>query len=111
MIKYTYMQKDPLSVLRNKAACLKGGTWLFNEAKNFATWALKRTFWENIIRPIPKIKTLELSEFFFTSNFERSCNLGAKTTKNLPRQKLKGQDMLLFKKVKISEVSEFSILF
>ena len=39
-----------------------------------------------------------------------SCNLDAKTTKNLPRQKLKGQDMLLLKKVKISEVSEFSIL-
>ena len=47
---------------------------------------------------------------FFTSNFQRSCNLDVKTTKNLPRQKLKGQDMLLLKKVKISEVSEFSIL-
>ena len=53
---------------------------------------------------------MELSKKFFTSNFERSCNLDAKTTKNLPRQKLKGQDMLLLKKVKISEVSEFSIL-
>ena len=51
-----------------------------------------------------------LGNLFFTSNFERSCNLDAKTTKNLPRQKLKGQDMLLLKKVKISEVSEFSIL-
>ena len=30
--------------------------------------------------------------------------------KNLPRQKLKGYDRLLLKKVKISEVSEFSIL-
>ena len=56
------------------------------------------------------IETLELLDIFFTSNFERSCNLDAKTTKNLPRQKLKGQDMLLLKKVKISEVSEFSIL-
>ena len=53
---------------------------------------------------------MELLDIFFTSNFERSCNLDAKTTKNLPRQKLKGQDMLLLKKVKISEVSEFSIL-
>ena len=57
-----------------------------------------------------RIETLELLDIFFTSNFERSCNLDAKTTKNLPRQKLKGQDMLLLKKVKISEVSEFSIL-
>ena len=44
------------------------------------------------------IETLELLDIFFTSYFERSCNLDAKTTKNLPRQKLKGQDMLLFKK-------------
>ena len=35
---------------------------------------------------------------FFTSNFERSCNLDSKTTKNLLRQKLKGQDMLLEEK-------------
>ena len=45
-----------------------------------------------------RIETLELLDIFFTSNFERSCNLDAKTTKNLPRQKLKGQDKLLFKK-------------
>ena len=96
--------------LRNKSACLKDGTSLFSEVENFVNWAWKRTFWENIICPIPKIETLELLDIFFTSNFERSCNLDAKTTKNLPRQKLKGQDMLLLKKVKISEVSEFSIL-
>ena len=70
----------------------------------------KKTLWENIICPIPKIETLELSKKKFTSNFESSCNLYVKTTKNLPRQKLKGQDILLSKKVKISEVSEFSIL-
>ena len=56
---------------------------------------------------LPYTQNLNL---FFTSNFQRSCNLDVKTTKNLPRQKLKGQDMLLLKKVKISEVSEFSIL-
>ena len=44
------------------------------------------------------------------SSFWRSCNLDAKTTKNLLRQKLKGEDMLLLEKVKSSEVSEFSIL-
>ena len=35
------------------------------------------------------------------SSFWRSCNLDAKTTKNLLRQKLKGEDMLLLEKVKI----------
>ena len=53
---------------------------------------------------------MELSDIFFTSNFERSRNFDAKTTKHLPKQKLKGQDVLLFKKVKISEVFKFSIL-
>ena len=43
----------------------------------------------------PIIKTLELLDIFFTSNFERSCNLDAKTTKNLPRQKLKVKILLL----------------
>ena len=52
---------------------------------------------------------METLDVFFTSSFERSCNLDAKTTKNLPRQKLKGQNAFI-KKVKISEVSEFSIL-
>ena len=33
-----------------------------------------------------------------------------KREKKLPRQKRKGKDMLLFKKVKICEISEFSIL-
>ena len=51
-----------------------------------------------------------LGKFSFTSNFERKYNLNAKTTKNELRQKLKGQDMLLVEKVKISVVSEFSIL-
>ena len=36
-------------ILRNKAECLKGGTWLFNEVKNILIWARKRAFWENII--------------------------------------------------------------
>ena len=56
------------------------------------------------------METLEFLDIFFTSNFERNCNLDAKTTKNLPKQKLKDQDMLLLKKVKISELSKFSIL-
>ena len=51
-----------------------------------------------------------LGKFFFTSKFERSCNLVAKTTKNVMRQKLKDQDMFCSEKGKISEVSEFSIL-
>ena len=42
-----------------------------------------------------KIQNLEILEkFFFTSNFERSCNFDAKTEKKLPRQKLKRQGML-----------------
>ena len=53
---------------------------------------------------------MELLEIFFTLIVERSCNLDAKTTKNLPRQKRKGQDMLLEEKNKISEISEFFIL-
>ena len=40
-----------------------------------------------------------LGHFFFTSNFERSCILDAKMTNNLPRQKLKGHDLLLLKKL------------
>ena len=40
----------------------------------------------------------------------KSCNLDTKATKNLLRQKLKGQDMLLLEKVKNSKVSEFLIL-
>ena len=51
-----------------------------------------------------------LGKFFFTSKFERSCNLVAKKTKNVMRQKLKDQDMFCSEKGKISEVSEFSIL-
>ena len=59
----------------------------------------------------PKSKTRISREiFFFTSNFEKSCNLDAKKTKNFMRQKLKDQDMFWLEKVKISEVSEFSIL-
>ena len=53
---------------------------------------------------------MELLDIFFTSNFERSCNLDAKTTKNLLRQQLKVQDMLLEEEKKISEISKFSIL-
>ena len=51
---------------------------------------------------------MELSKKNFTLNFERGCNLDAKTTKNLLRQKLKGKNMLLLKNMKISD--EFSIL-
>ena len=58
----------------------------------------------------PKSKPWNSWTFFFTSNFERGCNLDAKATKNLPRQKPKGQDMLLEEKKKISEISMFSIL-
>ena len=44
--------------------------------------------------PIPKIKNSDISEkFFFTLNFEKSCNLDVKMTKNFMRQKLKDQDM------------------
>ena len=71
--------------------------------------AWKRTFWENVIWSIPKIETLELLKSFFTSNFERSCKLDVKTTKNLPRQKLKDQGILLEERNKISEISKFSI--
>ena len=51
-----------------------------------------------------------LGKCSFTSNFDSSCNLRFRNDKNELRQKLKGQDMLLLKKVKIFEVSEFSIL-
>ena len=47
---------------------------------------------------------------FFTSNFDNCCNLRFRNDKNELRQKLKGQDILLEVKKKISEVSEFSIL-
>ena len=46
----------------------------------------------------------------FTSNFDNSCNLRLLNGKNELRQKLKGQDMLLEEKKKISEIFEFSIL-
>ena len=58
----------------------------------------------------PKSKTRKSRKNLFTSNFERSCNLDAKTTKKLLRQKRKRQDKLLLEKVKTSEISEFSIL-
>ena len=57
-----------------------------------------------MICPIPKSKPWNSRKVFFTTNFERSRNLDAKATTNLPRQKLKGQDMLSLKKVKISEL-------
>ena len=69
---------------------------------------------KNILRkhnlPYTQNRNLDSWIFFFTSNFGRSLNLDAKTTKNLPRQKFKSQDMLSFQKVKISEFSEFLIL-
>ena len=51
-----------------------------------------------------------LQKCSFISNFDSSCNLRCKSAKNELRQKLKGQDLLLEEKQKISEVSEFSIL-
>ena len=76
---------------------------------------------------LKKVKISEVSEFSilsytqnqqlgnlgkcsFTSNFDSSCNLRFRNDKNELRQKLKGQDMLLEEKKKISEISEFSIL-
>ena len=51
-----------------------------------------------------------LGKCSFTSNFDSSCNLRFRNDKNELRQKLKGQDMLLEEKKKISEISEFWIL-
>ena len=77
----------------------------FKADKNFPRFPSFRFY------PIPKIKNSDIPEkSFFTSNFEKSCNLDAKKTKNFMRQKLKDQDMFWLEKVKISEVSEFSIL-
>ena len=73
---------------------------------------------------LKKVKISEVSEFSilsytqnrklenigkrcFTSNFDSSCNLRFRNNKNELRQKLKGQDMLLEEKKKISEISEF----
>ena len=58
----------------------------------------------------PKSKTRISRKIFFTSNFERSGSLDEKTTKPLIRQKLKDQGIFWLEKVKIFEVSEFSIL-
>ena len=51
-----------------------------------------------------------LGKCSITSNFESSCNLNAKTTKNWLREKLKGEDMLLEEKYNIFEVSKCSKL-
>ena len=76
---------------------------------------------------LKKVKISEVSEFSilsytqnrklgnlgkcsFTLNFDSSCNLRFRNDKNELRRKLKGQDMLLEEKRKISEISEFSIL-
>ena len=76
---------------------------------------------------LKKVKISEVSEFSilsytqnrklgnlgkcsFTSNFDSSSNLRFRNDKNELTQKLEGRDILLLKKVKISEVSEFSIL-
>ena len=55
-------------------------------------------------------KLRNLGKCSSTSNFDISCNLRSRNDKNELRQKLKGQDMLLEEKKKISEISEFSIL-
>ena len=53
--------------------------------------------------PITKIENSVISEyFFFTSKFERSYNLDAKTTTNFMRQELKDQDMFWLKKWEFS---------
>ena len=74
-----------------------------------------------------KVKICEISEFSilpytqnrklgnlgkcsFTSNFHSSCNLRFRNDKNELTQKIKGEDMLLVEKNKISEISVFSIL-
>ena len=50
-------------------------------------------FWRFRFCPRPKIENSDISKFFFfTSNFERSYNLDAKTTTNFIKQKLKDQD-------------------
>ena len=76
---------------------------------------------------VEKVKISEVSEFSillytqnqklrnlgkcsFTSNFGSCCNLRFRNDKNELRQKLKGQDMLLEEKKKISKFSKFSIL-
>ena len=64
-----------------------------------------------------KRKISDVSEFSILTytrkwklgNFDSSCNLRCKNNKKV-RQNLKGQDMLLEEKRKISEVSEFLIL-
>ena len=76
----------------------------FKANENFPTFP---SFW---FCPIHKIENSDISKKFLTSNFEKNCNLHAKMTKNLMRQKLKYQDMFWLEKVKISEISGFSIL-
>ena len=49
-----------------------------------------------------------LGKFFFTSKFERSCNLVAKTTKNVMRQKLKDQDMFCSENRKLGNLGKCS---
>ena len=58
----------------------------------------------------PKSKTRNLEKCSATSNFDSSCNLRFRNDKSELRQKLKGQDMLLEVKYKISEISEFLVL-
>ena len=64
----------------------------------------------SILSYIQNRKLGNLGKCSFTSNFDSSCNLRFRNDKNELRQKLKGQDMLLEEKKKISEISEFSIL-
>ena len=64
----------------------------------------------SILPYVENWKLRNLGKCSFTSNFDSSCNLRFRNNKNDLRQKLKGQDMLLEEKKKISEMSEFSIL-
>ena len=64
----------------------------------------------SILPYVQNWKLRNLGKCSFTLNFDSSCNLRFRNNKNDLRQKLKGQDMLLEEKKKISEMSEFSIL-
>ena len=73
----------------------------------------KRTIFEvsefSILTYTQNRKLGNLGKFSFSSNFDSSCNLRCKNNKKA-RPNLKGQDMLLEEKRKISEVFKFSIL-
>ena len=84
---------------------LKGQDMLLEEKKKISEVS------EFSILPYTQNRKLgNLRKFSFSSNFDSSCNLSCKNNEKV-RQNLKGQDMLLEEKRKISEISEFLILF